>query len=590
MKPIQKDGKSVQFIRELNISICARMAVWVVSQEEERFLRLFRKIALFHNKENNTSNNNFKILSWSITEGLLDLMPIMIEQNGIYKNPTKIIKTSETNDKAKAMVKEFNIQTPVGNQVKNILTFSELYDFAMSNSRNKVYILKDIHNLLDVNKAEYAHNVRRIKDLIYHIRINDGFLIFLSPVTRICQDFEKDVQIMQMPRPDELDINQLLDNAISDMSTGNDLKFDINYTNNGKLVKSKHPEAESLREKIVQNLKGLTETEITQILAYTCVKNMGLQESAVTEIKDSKKQIIEKSGALQYIEVPSYVGVGGHEEFKKYIEGRGLYLNKKIKDDYNLKAPKGVLLVGIPGSGKSLLARYIGYQWNIPVIRLNFDSVFGKYVGESEDNLNNALNIAEANAPCILWIDELEKALGGNSVSGDSGTSLRVLGKVLTWMQEREQMVFMFATANDVSKLPPELQRAGRFDAKYWADLPTINECKDIFEIKIKENNFELPANEILQLANRANNKEMTGAEIEHVVIQSVYAAAVKSSKTNKKEPVTFELITLEIDDMHSHAASHEAELNISRAKALQDYTFTSREVRDKVIKNLRAL
>jgi len=586
MTNLPKEGKSVQFIRQLNTMLCARMATWVVSQEEERFLRLFRRIAVLHRGEDNALDTSFKVLSWSVTEGLLDLMPSMIAENGIYKNPLKILQTPKASaSKAADMQKQFGITGEPAKPLP-VVSFQETYEYGMSNSNKKVYILKDIHNLLDPSKADYPQTVRRIKDLIYHVRINDGFLIFLSPTARTCADFEKDVQILHMPRPDEVDINELLDNALSDMSEGNSLKLDINYTNSkGKLVRSSHPDSDMLREKIVQNLRGLTETEISQILAYTCVKNKGLEESAVTEIKDSKKQIIEKSGALKYIEVPNNIGVGGHEEFKKYIEGRGLYLNKKIRDQYNLKAPKGVLLVGVSGAGKSLLARYVGFQWNIPVIRLNFDSVFGKYLGESEDNLNNALSIAEANAPCILWIDELEKALGGTGSSGDSGTGLRILGKVLTWMQEREEMVFMFATANNVSKLPPELQRAGRFDAKFWLDLPNITECKDIFEIKTKENNFKLEFLDLMKLANQAYEKQMTGAEIEHAVIQSVYAAAVESSKTNKIVPITAELVSNAVNDIHSHASSHKEELRRDRMKALEDYTFSSKETHEMVYK-----
>jgi SpoVK/Ycf46/Vps4 family AAA+-type ATPase len=578
---LPKKGKSLKFVRELNTMLCATMAVWAVTQEEERFLRLFRNIAELHRGEGESLDKSYQVFSWSITEGLLDLMPDMISDNGVYRKPTPVMSKPNLGSKAAMMEKQFGLNS--SNEPEPVKSFSETYDYIMSNTHSKVYIFKDVHNLLNPSGAEYASMVRRIKDLIYHIRVNNGSLIFLSPSTRVCEDFEKDIQIINMPRPDEFDINILLDTALTDMSEGANLKLDIDYYNsNGDKISSGHKNAEVLREKIVQNLKGLTETEICQIIAYTCVKNKGLQESCVKEIKDSKKQIIEKSGALKYIEVANAVGVGGHEEFKRYITERGLYFNKQIRDMYNLKAPKGVLLVGVPGSGKSLMARYIGGQWNIPVIRLNFDSVFGKYLGESESNLNNALAIAEASAPCILWIDELEKALGGSG-SGDSGVSLRILGKILTWMQERDEMVYLFATANNVNKLPPELQRAGRFDAKFWSDLPTITECRDIFDIKTKENGFTLEFLELMQLANEAHLKQMTGAEIEHAVIQGVYAAAVESATNGTEKEITCQHVFNALKDINSHASSHKTTLETDRKKALQDYQFTSKEVRETV-------
>lgn len=583
----QKEGKSVQFIRKLNTMMCARMTTWVVTQEEERFLRLFRKIAALHRGEGDNVDKNFGVFSWSVTEGMLNLLPNMIAENGVYKNPSIITETR---------VDQSSLQAQFGQSAKPVpmpvKTFSEAYEFIKKDSHKRVFILKDVHNLLEKSGANYAAVLRSIKDIIYHVRINDGYLIFLSPSARTPIDIENDVQIYDMPRPDDIDISELLDNALSDIADIKpDIKLDVNYTNSkGKLIKSKHPDADNIRERIVMNLRGLTESEISQILAYNCVKNKGLEESAINEIKDAKRQVIEKSGSLKFISVPKSVKVGGHDNFKKYIEERGLYLNKRIRDTYSLVAPKGTLMVGVSGAGKSLLAKYVGYQWNVPLIRLNMDSVFGKYLGESEDNLRVALSIAEANAPCVLWIDELEKALGGTGTSGDSGTGLRILGKILTWMQEREEMVFMFATANNVAKLPPELQRAGRFDAKFWADLPSINECKDIFEIKSKENGFELKDAEYVSLGRRAFEKQMTGAEIEHAVIQGVYAAAVQASKEDTTVPVTEALVREAVEEIHSHASSHQAELLKDRTKALEDYTFTSTETRRRVEQEIKGV
>lgn len=565
---VENKGKSFDFIKKLNIMLCAKMSVWVTTTEEEKFLRLFRKIAKAHKVD----DERFGIFTWSITEGLLDATPNMVAENNVYRKPIPVAEIKQT---AKLLEEKFGTKVAAAEPIP-VISFADTYEYIMKNCKKKMFIIKDIHNLLDKSRADYPAIVRRLKDLIYYTRTNDSDIIFLCPVTRIPIDLETDIQVLEMPRPDEIDIEELLNKAFSEMHHEEPtLHFDIDFLNQkGKLVKSLHPKSHSLKEKVVMNLRGLTESEIAQIVKFICVKNHGIDEAAINEIKDAKKQIIEKNGVLSIISVPHEIEVGGHDEFKKYIDSRGLYLNKDLRFKFKLPAPKGVLLVGVPGAGKSLNARYIGYKWNIPLIRFNMDAVFNKYLGESEDNLRTALSIAEANAPCILWLEEIEKALGGMNTSGDSGTGMRILGKILTWMQEREEMVFLFATANNVSKLPPELLRAGRFDDKFWADLPTLSECRTIFEIKTRESGFMLSEMEYTNLAMLAHKKGMTGAEIEHSVFQGLYSAAVD----NPNGSIELKHLQESIKNINSHAMTHKTTLDKERKLALQNYIFTSNE------------
>ena len=567
-------SKSYEFIKKLNIMLSAKMTTWVTTTEEDRFFRLFKRIA----KVQKSNNEEFKVYSWSITEGLLDITKNMLADNNVYKKPIKILNPKKPNKNQESEFGGFN-----ENNDNLIYNFLDLYDFIENNSDNNIFIIKDIHNLLEKNKLDYPHMVRKLRDLVSHVKLNDVDIIFVAPITKIPADLETDIQVLDMPRPDEYDIEELLEKSLSDMHWSEpSLNFDIDFVNDeGILIKSKHPDAVRLKEKIIMNLRGLTESEISQIIKFICVKNLGIDEKAINEIKDTKRQIIEKNGVLSFVAVPQEIQVGGHEEFKKYIDSRSSYLDKKKKEKFNLSAPKGVLLVGLSGCGKSILAKYVGNKWNIPLIRLNIDVIFGKFLGESENNLRTALSIAEANAPCILFIDEIDKSLGGITSSGDSGTGMRILGKILTWMQEREEMIFLFATANNVSHLPKELLRAGRFDCKFWADLPSLQECKDIFKIKSFEKGFQLKDAEYNKLAKITFGKSMTGAEIEHTVSEGSFIAA----EENLGGGIEIKHIEKAISMINPHAITNKTKLDEERKIALENYIFTSDETK-KVIKS----
>ena len=572
---VKPANKSLQFIKQLNTMLNAQMTPWIVTHEEERFFRLFRRIAVNQNE----NRNDLTIYSWSLTEGLLNLMPFLIDQNGIWQIPTPVMATKTT-------ITPEGFSNLTDAKPTPITTLRDVHTYIKDYFKDKIYIIKDIHNILNNNRQDYAENVRRLKDIIFLLREKGGNIIFLGPELKLPIDFENDITALDMPRPDDKDIDELLNMALSGMTYAEpSLEFCIDYINNkGKTVKSKHPNAALLKEKFIYNLRGLTDIEISQILSFVCVKNSGLTESTLEDIKESKKEKISKLAFLEFIHTSTEIPIGGHKEFKQYINQRGLYLNKKYRETYNLKAPKGLLAVGPTGCGKSVMAKYVAWTWNVPLIRLDFSAIFGKYLGESETHLREALKIAEANAPCVLWIDELEKAIG-NLGSSDSGTTMRIFGKLLTWMAERKEMVYLYCTANNISAIPAEFLRTGRFDTVQWADLPTLNECQDIINIHIKLNGISLSEKEINYLATIASDREMTGAEIEHAIISANFNAALESSKLNVNLPVTSNFIEAALHSIRPYAESHKDELMASRRKALKNYEFTSAEVKAKIEK-----
>lgn len=578
-------AKSSEFLKKLNAFLNSMVTMWVVTYEEERFFNLLRKIAQ-KNAGNGKDIYEYEVMSWSVGEGLLNMKPYLVSSNNVYRNPEPV-KQFGTGIKQR-ITQEFGNVDMNASLDQPIVTFREAYDYIMMNSSCHTYIIKDFHNFFEKNRSDYPENVRRMRDIIFHLRTNNGNLIFLSPSADIPPDLQHDVQSLDMPRPDDGDIEDLLNVALSAMKANNpNVEFDINYTKNGKLVKSKNKDAEALKQKFIYNLRGLSETEITQVISYAAVRNFGLKESSLEDIKESKKEKIAQFEFMEFIPTPNEVYVGGHSDFKSYIEQRGLYLDADMRDAYNLKAPKGTLVVGIPGCGKSVLAKYVAWRWGIPLIRLDMGAIYGKYLGQSEGHLREALRLAESNAPCVLWIDEVEKAVGTSS--GDSGTSTRVFGKLLTWMSEREDMVYMYCTANNIKAIPQEFTRAGRFDTIRWADLPTPTEAADIIKIHCKLNGLNFSQGEIDALAKVAFYRELTGSEIEQAVKDANFNAARKAKETGAKIPVDYMFVHAMLETIKAWSTSHKIQLQEWRREALNNYEFTSDEVKKIVEKALKS-
>jgi SpoVK/Ycf46/Vps4 family AAA+-type ATPase len=249
-------------------------------------------------------------------------------------------------------------------------------------------------------------------------------------------------------------------------------------------------------------------------------------------INERKKQIIKKSGILEMVPLQESMRVGGLESLKKWLQRKAkIFKNIDKAEKFGVDIPKGVLIVGMPGCGKSLSAKATAELFGVPLLRMDMGRLMGKYVGESECNMRKAITLAEAISPCVLWIDELEKAFAG--VGGEGGgadVTTRLFGAFLTWLQEKDSMAFVVATANDITKMPPELSRKGRFDEIFYVDLPTSEERKSIFKIHIKKRRpADLVNINIAELASETDG--YSGADIEGVVRDSVEEAFYKDKE-----------------------------------------------------------
>ena len=283
-------------------------------------------------------------------------------------------------------------------------------------------------------------------------------------------------------------------------------------------------------ERFAHAALGLTLHEAENAFARAMVRDAALTPDDIDMIYEEKRQIVGKSGILEFVKSDVRIeDVGGLGNLKRWLKKRDKsWLDSAQK--YALPAPKGVLVTGIPGCGKSLLAKAIGAAWQLPLLRLDVGRIFGSYIGQSEENLRNALRTAEAVSPSILWVDEIEKgfAKGGE---GDGGTSTRIFATFLTWMQERAKPVFVIATANDISALPPEMLRKGRFDEIFFVDLPTKRERADIFRLHMGRRLKDPAIAGTVRASDEGCAKlaEATegfiGAEIEQVVVAALFEA-----------------------------------------------------------------
>ena len=380
---------------------------------------------------------------------------------------------------------------------------SEVLEWFQSNeASNSIVILEDFYPLLDEN----PQNIRIFRNIARGPK--DRTIILSQPFQKIPQELDKDVHIITLDLSNKVDLEVIFRQCIEDAKYGSQ-ELD-----------------ENLKDRLIESALGLTIMEARKVFMRAIKRTKGkLGEDEIKLIVSEKEHIIKNSGFLEYYHHKEGLSdVGGLDELKNWLTKRGRAFHKEAKE-YGLEIPKGVLLLGIPGTGKSLSAKAIGSEWKFPIIKLDMGRIFGGIVGESESNIRKALQITEAIAPSILWIDEIEKGFSGLSSSGstDGGTTSRVLGTFLSWMQDKSKPVFVVATANDISKLPPELLRKGRIDEIFFVDLPSFNARKAIISIHLKRlkrnpSDFNLDA-----LSNACMG--FSGAEIEECIKDALFAA-----------------------------------------------------------------
>jgi len=362
-----------------------------------------------------------------------------------------------------------------------------------------VVLMRDLQLHLDHSDPMLT---RRIKDTLRVAKSNGHTLILLGCRLNLPPELNHEISRIDMALPGNPELSTVLDGIIASA---------------GIL----EPDAET-RQAALQSALGLTTTEAENAFALSVVETQSVSSSVIAR---EKARTLKKNGLVEIVETTtSLEQVGGLENLKSWLTRRAGAFSESAKS-YGLPAPKGLLIVGIPGTGKSLTAKATASAFGLPLLRLDMGRVFGGIVGQSEANLRAVIQTAEAIAPCVLWIDEIEKGFSGSSSSGstDGGTSARVFGSFLSWMQEKEKPVFVVATANDVSKLPPEFLRKGRFDEMFFVDLPDSGERTQIWNIVITRHGRKPADYDATTLATSCD--QFTGAEIEAAFIDALHEA-----------------------------------------------------------------
>jgi hypothetical protein len=368
------------------------------------------------------------------------------------------------------------------------------------------FILKDLHRHMGEPVV-----VRRLRDVGQKFSENRRTIVLTSPKIEIPAELEGLVEFLQFPLPDRRRLRQIIDETVARISK--------NHTLQRRLDDQGY-------DAVVDGLRGLTEEEAERALSQALVARNGLCAEIAEDVHETKKCLLRRSEMLEFVEAgDALAGVGGMDNLKRWLaQRRGSW--EDAAREFGLEAPHGVIVLGVQGCGKSLCARAVAGEWNLPLVKFDTAAIYDKYIGETEKRIRKVFEVAEGLAPCVLWIDELEKVFAGSgpdSASADAGVSSRLLASFLSWMQDRKTPVFVAATCNNVSALPPELIRKGRFDELFFVDLPNQAEREQILSIQLKKRKRNPGEFDLQTVATAA--KGFSGAEIDAAVQTSMYAA-----------------------------------------------------------------
>jgi AAA+ superfamily predicted ATPase len=452
---------------DLEVLIRARYPIiYVVTWEEERVERCLREIAEKRDK---------KLFVWTVTQGIV--------KSGAEPQRTK--SGGGTTDPLAAL------------------------DTVIHEVEPAIYLFKDFHCFTEDTRCNLSV-IRKLRDVAYHLRDTYKSIVIVAPLLRIAPELAKDVTIVEFDLPKTADFSQLLDRIIEDVKENPSVQINL--------------EGEA-RERLLHAARGLTLKEAENVFAKTLVLDGKLDADDINVVFSEKQQIIKKSGLLEYYEATEkFSHVAGLEHLKHWLSKRRIAFTERAAR-FGLPSPRGVMLLGVQGCGKSLCAKAAASLWNLPLLRFDLGRMFSSLVGSSEENIRNAIQTAESVAPAILWIDEIDKALAGSvsSAGSDGGTSARVFGTLLTWLSEKTSPVFVICTANNISHLPPELLRKGRLDEIFFVDLPNDDERREILKIHIRKRARDPEKFDLPNLARLCDG--FSGAEIEEAIISALFDA-----------------------------------------------------------------
>jgi SpoVK/Ycf46/Vps4 family AAA+-type ATPase len=438
--------------------------LWIVTSEEKRALAEIDELAREQRK---------RLLVWSATSGLVN--PALHAKADLAKRDPLALLAS-----------------------------------ILEESEPGIWVLCDFHPFL-----RDAGVVRKLREVAFALKASAKTVILLGSVFKMPPEIEKEVTVLDFALPDSKQLAALVERIAAEGDRSGRIRVDLDRRS---------------RERLVRACMGLTEGEAENAIAKAIITAGGtLGGDAVEAVTAEKKQIIRKSGLLEFYPTDEQLNsVGGVLSLKEWLRKRVRAFGDEARA-FGLPEPKGILLVGVQGCGKSLVAKAVANSWRLPLLRLDVGRLFTSLVGSSEENLRSAIKVAESISPVVLWVDEIEKGFSGvgSSNVSDAGTAARVFGSFITWLQEKKAPVFVIATANDVSLLPPELVRKGRFDEIFFVDLPDASERADIWRIHLAKRNRDPAAFDLHSLAMASDG--LSGAEIEQAVIAGLYEAFDRS-------------------------------------------------------------
>jgi hypothetical protein len=454
------------FAQEIETLIRARYPIlYVVTSEEARAQNLIIEVAQKRQK---------KVFEWSYTTGVVPAGTSIQSQK--HRN-------AATKDPLMAL------------------------DQVIEQVEPAIFVFKDFHPFLTRNNFAV---IRKLKEIALHLKNSYKTIVLLSPMMEIPPELDKEITVLNFPLPGHEELSALLDKIVRDVKDFKQIEIQLD---------------DEGRERLLRAALGLTLSEAENVFAKIIVKGERLSGEDVQDVFSEKQQIIRKSGLLEYYpSTETFSNVGGLSVLKDWLQKRAVAFSENARA-FGLPAPKGILMLGVQGCGKSLCAKAVSSMWQLPLLRFDMGRMFNSLVGSSEENVRRAIAVAESVAPAILWVDEIDKAFAGSQASGstDGGTTARVFGTFLTWLSEKTSSVFVAATANDISNLPPELMRKGRLDEIFFVDLPTQEERTEIFAIHLAKRGRDPKHFDLSVLAGAA--KDFSGAEIEEAIISALYDA-----------------------------------------------------------------
>jgi ATP-dependent 26S proteasome regulatory subunit len=504
----------VDTLARLKILISSSTPVVVIETvEEPRAVRLIRSAA---------EELQLPVFEWSIADGLTRAGGVPVNSaplNSRLEPPIRpegtIYGQSEEERLAKSLMSGL---TRDQSSIYNTKEPAQVLAHMVSMSIEAVFILKDFHRHL-----EDAVVVRRLRDVAQGFAGKRRTLVMTAPSLVLPPELNTLVDYLDLPLPDQKQLRTLVDQTFSRLSRTRSMKCKLDSAG---------------LDEVARNLRGLTEEEGERAVAQAIVTRYALGPEVIGDVLEAKRDLLRRSGMLEFIDPDeTMAGVGGLDNLKRWLEQRKGSWEDSARS-FGLEPPRGVLLMGVQGCGKSMCARSIAGTWGLPLVKFDSAAVFDKYVGETEKHVKRLFQVAEQLAPAILWIDELEKIFAGGkpeSASVDAGVSARLMGMFLSWMQERKAPVFVAATCNDVTALPPELIRKGRFDEIFFVDLPNTIERRAIFGLQLVQHKQNPDAFDLNQLAAAA--QAYSGAEIAAALQNAMYGCF------SGKEPLTTESI-----------------------------------------------